>query len=202
MRTPSRKSTKIATAAATPVAVLLAGALVWQSSHAAFSGTTRNSGNSWSTGAVSLTDDDAGSARFQAENMTPGDTETKCIKVTATTNVSGLVKGYALNAVTSAQGLENYIKIGMTSGDGGGFGSCTGYVQNQTVVPSGTSLADLAQIDEYAEGVGGWSVAAGTSSRTYAITWTFDTTGLNQTQVDQLQGAKTGIDIQWELQTD
>ncbi|MFW6774934.1 hypothetical protein ACOACO_11650 [Nocardioides sp. CPCC 205120] len=202
MRTPSSKSKKIAAAAATPVAVVLAGALVWQSSHAAFSGTTRNSGNSWSTGAVSLTDDDAGTARFQAASMTPGDTETKCIKVTATTDVPGVVKGYTLNAVSSAQGLENYIKIGMTAGDGGGFGSCSGYVEEQTVVAAGTSLRSLSQIDEYAEGVGGWTVGPGTTSRTYAITWTFDTTGLSQAQVDQLQGARTGIDIQWELQTD
>ncbi|WP_028473244.1 hypothetical protein [Nocardioides alkalitolerans] len=202
MRTPSSKSAKIATVAATPVAVLVAGALVWQSSYAAFSGTTRNSGNDWATGAVSLTDDDAGSARFQVGTMTPGDTETKCIRVTANTTVAGTVKGYAINPVTSPQGLENYVKVKVTSGDGGGFGTCSGYVEENTVIPAGTSLKALALFDEYADGVGGWDVPAGTTSRTYAITWTFDTTGLNQAQVDQLQGAHTGIDFQWELQSE
>jgi len=201
MRTPSARAGKIAAAAATPVAILAASALVWQSSYAAFSGTTRNSGNDWATGAVSLTDDDAGSARFQVASMTPGQTDTKCIRVTATTSVDGNVRGYAVNPVVSAQGLENYVKVKVTSGNGGGFGTCDGYVEDHTVIPAGTSLKQLAQVDEYADGVGGWAVAPGTQSRTYAITWTFDTTGLTQAQVDQLQGAHTGIDFQWELQS-
>jgi len=201
MRTPSARAGKIAAAAATPVAILAASALVWQSSYAAFSGTTRNSGNDWATGAVSLTDDDAGSARFQVASMIPGQTETKCIKVTANTSVDGTVRGYAVNPVVSAQGLENYVKVEVTSGDGGGFGSCEGYTSSRTVIPAGTSLKQLALVDEYADGVGGWDVTPGTQSRTYAITWKFDTTGLTQAQVDQLQGAHTGIDFQWELQS-
>src|SRR4051794_22663957 len=201
MRTPSARAGKIAAAAATPVAILAASALVWQSSYAAFSGTTRNSGNDWATGAVNLTDDDAGSARFQVASMTPGQTDTKCIKVTANTSVNGHIRGYAVNPVVSAQGLENYVKVKVTSGDGGGFGTCDGYTAARTVIPDGTSLAQLAQVDEYADGQGGWDVSPGTSSRTYAITWTFDTAGLSQTQVDQLQGAHTGIDFQWELQS-
>lgn len=201
MKKPSVRARKIAAAAATPVAVLVAGAIVWQSSYAAFSGTTRNSGNDWATGSVALTDDDAGSARFQVASMTPGDTETKCITVTATATAPGLVKGYAVNPVTSAQGLEKYVKIEATSGTGGGFGSCAGYVEEMTVIPAGTSLESLALVDDYASGTGGWNVPVGTTSRTYEITWTFDTSTLTQQQVDQLQGAHTGIDFQWELQT-
>jgi hypothetical protein len=201
MRTPSRKVSSIAVATATPVAVLVAGALVWQSSYAAFSGATRNSGNDWATGAVALTDDDAGSARFQVSSMVPGQTDTKCITVTANASVPGVVKGYAVNPVPSAAGLENYVKIGITSGEGGGFGSCDGYVPSTTVVASGTSLKQLAAVDSYATGAGGWNVVSGTQSRTYQITWTFDTNGLGQAQVDQMQGAKTGIDLQWELRS-
>lgn len=201
MRSPSSKASTFAVAAATPVAVIVAGALVWQSSYAAFSGTTRNSGNDWATGAVALTDDDAGSARFQVASMVPGQTETKCIAVTANASVPGVVKGYAVNPVTSAAGLESYVKIGITSGDGGGFGSCDGFVGTTTVVPDGTSLEALAAVDSYANGAGGWNVVSGTQTRTYRITWTFDTTGLSQAQVDQLQGAKTGIDLQWELRS-
>src|SRR3954470_270014 len=105
MRTPSARAGKIAAAAATPVAILAASALVWQSSYAAFSGTTRNSGNNWSTGSVALTDDDAGSARFQATNLVPEATDTKCIAVTANASVPGVVKAYAVNPITSAAGL-------------------------------------------------------------------------------------------------
>jgi hypothetical protein len=201
MRTPSPRTGKIVAAAATPLAVLAAAGLVWQSSYAAFSGTTRNSGNEWSTGAVALTDDDNGTARFQVAGMVPMQTDTKCIKVTANATVPGTVQGYAVNPVVSAQGLENHVKVQVTSGDGGGFGSCDGFVPSQTVIPAGTSLAQLARFSEYDDNLGGWEVEAGTHSRTYQITWEFDTAALTQVQIDQLQGAKTGIDFQWELRS-
>ncbi|MCW2765514.1 MAG: hypothetical protein JWO11_1473 [Nocardioides sp.] len=200
MRVPSAKVAKFVAAAATPVAILAASALVWQSSYAAFSGTTRNSGNDWATGSVSLTDDDAGSARFQVGTMTPGQIDTKCIKVTANVSVPGVVKAYVLNPVTSPQGLENYVKITVRGGAGGDFAGCTGFVPDSTIVP-GASLAQLTAYNSYGTGVGGWAVAAGTQSRTYEITWTFDTAGLTQAQIDQLQGAHTGLDLQWELQS-
>ena len=200
MRAPSTTAGKIAVAAATPVAVIAAAALVFQSSNAAFSGSTRNSGNNWATGSVSLTDDDAGAARFQVEQMLPGDTDTKCIKVTANASVAGTVRGYAVNPVTSAQGLERRIFVTVAAGDGGGFNSCTGFVSEGVVIPR-MPLTTLATFDSYDKSVGGWNVTAGTQSRTYQITWQFDTTGMTQQEIDQLQGAKTGIDFQWELQT-
>ncbi|GEP35334.1 hypothetical protein NSZ01_31020 [Nocardioides szechwanensis] len=203
MRTPSTTAAKIAVTAATPVAMIAAAALIWQSSYAAFSGTTRNSGNDWSTGSIALTDDDAGSARFQVTNMLPGQTQTKCITVTATTTAPGTVKAYALNAVASTSGLESAIKVTVNTGDGGSFADCTGFVAHTTGNPiiNNTSLANLALASSYANGVGGWPVIAGTQSRTYQITWTFDTTGLTQTQVDNFQGTHTGLDLQWELQS-
>ena len=46
MKSPSARTTKIVSLAAAPVAIVLAGAMVWQASNAAFTATTRNSGNS------------------------------------------------------------------------------------------------------------------------------------------------------------
>ena len=201
MQKPTRKTRRIGTAIATPIAIVVAAALIWQSSYAAFSGTTRNSGNNWATGSVALTDDDNGSARFQATGMVPGDTETKCITVTADTTVPGIVKGYTVNPVLSPAGLQDHIVVGMDWGTGGGFGSCTGFVEGGQVFAP-VSLTALAAFNTYANGAGGWTVAAGTQSRTYEITWTFDAAGLTQTQLDNLQGAQTGIDLQWELQSD
>jgi len=200
MRTSTSKGRRAAVALATPLAILSAAALVWQSSYAAFSGTTRSSGNSWSTGTVALTDDDAGSARFQATNLTPDDTETRCIRVTATATVPGTVKGYAVNPVQSAQGLEDHILVTIRHGSGGSFSSCTGFVSTGTLI-SDMPLSTLANYNDYAHGMGGWDITSGTQSRTYEVTWKFDTTGLTQSQLDALQGAQTGIDIQWELQS-
>jgi len=92
------------------------------------------------------------------------------------------------------------VMITIDAGTGGGFASCTGFTSEGTIIPS-MSLATLAGYNSYATGAGGWTVAAGTQSRTYRITWTFDTTGLTQAEIDNLQGAHAGIDIQWELQS-
>jgi hypothetical protein len=200
MKSSKSRVARIAAAGATPVAILAAAGMVWQSSNAAFTGQTRNSGNNWSTGAVALTDDDAGAARFQVEDMVPGQTGARCIKVTANASVPGTVKGYAVNPVRSVHGLENRIKIKMEAGTGGNFGSCDGFDLEETLVPSIT-LGQMFAVDSYASGVGGWDVSAGTSSRTYRLTWSFDTTGMTQNEIDQLQGDKTGVDMQWELQS-
>lgn len=200
MSTAKSKSRKVATALATPIAILAAAALVWQASYAAFSGTTRSSGNSWKTGSVALSDDDSGSARFQATGLTPGDTQTRCITVTANATVAGVVKGYAVNPIVSPQGLENYILVTIKHGDGGSFSSCTGFVSSGTLI-SEMPLSTLATYNTYAQGMGGWTIAPGTQSRTYEVTWKFDPSSLTQNQLDQLQGAQTGIDIQWELQS-
>lgn len=200
MKKPSPRATKVLAAVVTPVAVLAAGGLVYQASYAAFTGQTRSSGNDFSTGSVALTDDDNGAARFQVTNLKPGQSDSQCIKVTANASVPGTVKGYAVNPIPSPQGLEDHLKFTVKEGTGGTFADCTGFT------PQGTVFADLAlstlfQTNSYASAVGGWSVPAGTSSRTYQISWSFDTAGMTQSQIDQLQGAHTGFDFQWELQS-
>jgi hypothetical protein len=200
MKKPSRRARKIGAVVTTPIAIVAAAAMVWQSSYAAFSGTTRNSGNNWSTGSVALTDDDAGAARFQAAGIVPGDTDSKCITVTANANVPGVVKGYVVNPVLSPSGLQDHILVSVDYGTGGGFGSCAGFESTGPTVVA-ASLTELATFSNYANGTGAWPIDAGTQSRTYKITWTFDTTGLTPTQVNALQGAHTGVDFQWELQS-
>lgn len=201
MRTRRIPLGRVAALAATPVAILAASALIWQSSQAAFTGVTRNSGNEWATGAVNLTDDDTGRARFVVNDMLPGQTDTQCIKVTAVASTASTVKGYIVNPVPSGKGLEQRIKITMEAGTGGGYNSCNGFTGTGVVIP-GATLAALAEKDTYEEAVGGWDIPADTTaSRTYKISWTFDTTGMTQAAIDQLQGSRTGIDIQWELRT-
>ena len=134
MRAPSSRVKRLAALAAIPVSMLFAAGAIWQSSYAAFSAETRNAGSSWSAGAVALTDDDAGSARFSAAHLVSGQTQTRCITVTASADVPGLVKLYLLNPTTSTAGLENHIRLTVSQGTGGGFGSCTGYVSGSTLI--------------------------------------------------------------------
>lgn len=195
------KSRKLIAAIATPLAVLLAGLMVYQASYAAFTGQTRNSGNEWSTGSVNLTDDDNGQARFRVANMVPGDTETACITVTANASVPSTVKGYTINPVRSAQNLEEHILIDLESGTGGSFASCDGFTADGDMSITNTPLATLFGSNNWETAQGGWDVPAGTSSKTYRISWTFETDGLSQQQIDQLQGTKTGVDLQWEMRS-
>ncbi len=204
MRIPSTRAAKTVSVIAAPLAILAAAAMIWSASNAAFSATTRNSGNNWATGSVALTDDDAGSARFQVNNMLPGQTETKCITVTANTSVPGVVRNYAVNAISTSSVLSDHVMISGTYGTGGGFGSCDGFTPAVDVGPA-VSLTQLAQVSNYAaaaaaDPAAGWSVPAGVTSRTYQVTWKFDATDLSQAQLDTLQGTHTGIDMQWELQ--
>lgn len=201
MKSPSKKTTRVLAALATPLAIAGLSAAVYQASFAAFTGQTRNSGNEWATGSVKLTDDDNGTARFQVANMLPGSSDTKCITVTADASVPSTVRGYAVNPVASTAGLENKVLVTIESGTGGSFASCDGFVAQGPAHVTNQPLSAIAQVSNFENGFGGWTVAPGVSSKTYRMTWKFDTTGMTQQQIDQMQGAKTGIDMQWEMQT-
>lgn len=201
MKSPGKKTTHVLAVVATPLALVALGASVCQASYAAFTGQTRNSGNEWATGSVKLTDDDNGAARFRVANMLPGDSQTKCITVTADASVPSTVKGYAVNPVASTVGLENRVLVTIDSGTGGSFADCTGFTAVGAPHVTDVPLSTIAEVNSFAAGFGGWSVSTGVSSRTYRMTWRFDTTGMSQAQVDQMQGAKTGIDMQWEMQS-
>lgn len=198
-----QKSRKVLAALATPVAVVAAGAMVYQASYAAFTGTTSNTGNEWSTGSVNLTDDDSGSAMFQVQNLLPGQSQSKCIRVTANASVPSTVKGYTVTPVKSAKGLEQHIDISIESGDGGSFANCTGFTPDGvTSIPDTPMSLLMAGATDWSNAMGAWAVAGtGPESKTYRISYKFDTAGLTQGEIDALQGSRVGVGIQWEMRS-
>ena len=199
MHAPSIRTRKIAALTAGPVAILVAGLLVWQGSLSAFSAQTQSVGNNWATGSVTLTDDDAGAAAFQIQNVTPGQTGSRCLKVTSDSTVPGIVKVYI--ARLGAQGLENNITIATQIGTGGTFASCTGFVP-ETSLPAMSLSSAAAAISNYSTGVLPWTTTgASGETKTYKVTWAFDTTGLSQVAIDALQGKSVSADVVWELQS-
>lgn len=202
MNTPSSRVRKIAYYGAGPLALLVAGGMVWQGSQAAFTASTQNSGNSWSAGSVMLTDDDRGAAAFTVENIVPGQTGQKCIVVTSQSNVAGEVRAYTEHLLTS-RGLEDRIFFDLEQGTGGSFNDCTGFTPTANTVPE-LPLSELARVNrDFATGGAVWETS-GTPGETqsYRGTWRFDTTGMSQEEVNALQGARVGIDLVWELQSD
>lgn len=199
MKLSARRLTVLA---AGPLAVVLAGSLVWSASNAAFTSNTRNSGNAWSTGQVTLTDDDLGAAAFTVEHLTPGATGSKCIVVTSNSNVAGQVRSYTQHLAASAVGLEDHIMLQVEQGTGGSFNDCTGFVPSPGALPA-ASLTTLNTVNhDYATGGAHWDTA-GTPGETHSYrgTWTFDTTGMTQSQIDALQGSRVSVDLVWELQS-
>jgi hypothetical protein len=202
MTKPSSRTRSILRYGLAPAAILLVGGLVWQSSSAAFSAVTRSSGNSWSTGSVALTDDDLGVAAFTVTNVTPGQTGTKCIVVKSTASVVGEVRSYVSNLSTNGGALGDRITFKLEPGTGGSFNSCTGFVV--TTADTATSLtAAAATRYDYATGGHPWTTTAavGGETRSYRGTWTFDTTGMTQAQIDALQGSSVSADVVWEFRS-
>ncbi|MCU1677575.1 MAG: hypothetical protein JWM93_2333 [Frankiales bacterium] len=204
--TERRSRGRLVAAIATPVALIVSGALVWQSTYAAFTAQVTNGSNAWSTGTVILTGDDgsssttaaAGTALFTATALKPGSTGTNCVKVTYSGTLAALpVKMYVSGALTGSAPLASAISITVVEGTGGTFNSCTGFTAGPTVVPTQTLAAFAAANTSYATGLAGtWSPAAGASSnRTYQVTYTLSASAGNA-----LQGTTAGATFAWETQ--
>ena len=122
-----RRSTKVALAAAV---VLLLGSLVGAGTWSAFSATTENPSNSFTAGTVTLTDNDSGTAMLALSGAKPGDSDTSCIQVTYTGNLSSTVRLYG---ATTGTGLDQYLNLTVTRGTTTtGFDNCTGFTADAT----------------------------------------------------------------------
>jgi hypothetical protein len=207
MRTPSSRTRRLVALAAGPIAVIAAAGMVWQGSYSAFSADTRNAGNNWSTGTVTLNNDGAGTAMFQVTNVIPGQTGSHCIQVTSTSTVPGTVKLYLINPVTSSAGLESHLRVTVQSGTGATFaGGCGSFVADssptQPIINGATNTlaAATTAYNSYGTGAGSWvTTGAASESKSYKFVWSMDN-NLTQTEVDALQGSHVGIDFEWEIQ--
>lgn len=180
--------------AAAALSLLMVSLFVVRASSAAFSAQTTNASNSWATGAVALTDDDGGgaaSAMFDVTGMTPSDTVVKCITVTYAGSADpSPVKLYS--SVTD-NGLADHLDVTVEEGDGGGYGSCVGFVTSATIA-SGVTLTDFAGYADYASGIGTWDPTATGQSKTYRFSVT-----LGADTPDTAQGADAQAGFTWEL---
>jgi predicted ribosomally synthesized peptide with SipW-like signal peptide len=93
---------------------------------AIFTSTKTVSSNTVSTGTISLTDNDGGTAMLSLNNAKPGDRDTACINVTYTGSLPASVRMYD---TVSGTGLEGYVDLTVTRGtiSSGAFDSCTNF---------------------------------------------------------------------------
>ena len=116
----------------------------------AFSATTQNSGNEIKTGTVALNDNDNGQAMFNVTDAKPGDSWSRCIKVSYGGSLPAEVHTY----LTSTPGvLSPYLsaKVERGSQATSTFPSCTGFADAETLFDG--PLTDPAFPRDWATGV-------------------------------------------------
>lgn len=174
----------------TPLAVLASAGMIYQASNAAFTATTSNDANTFSSGTVVLADDDAANVMFNASGLTPGDTATKCINVSYSGTVAANVKLYATGYTNT--GLAEYLDFTIEEGTGATGGAtfdCTGFT-GPTSLHTGTLAAFGTANTAYASGLSSWQ-PAGATTRSYRMTYTVR-------DVNAAQGKSAGLNFTWE----
>ena len=193
---PTSRVARLCMVGSVASAVAVSSGVVWQASYSAYSVTTNNPGNTWTTGNVALSDDDTGAAVFTATGLKQGSTGTKCIAVTSTGTLPASVKLYGTGYSTT-NALASSINLTITQGTGGSFASCSGFtpLASGSAVYSGT-LAGFSASTGWGNGVGSWT-PTGTASdtRVFQITYTVDPAAPVTTQ-----GGSAAITFTWESQ--
>lgn len=198
MQTPSSATTLRLMAAAVPIGVLLSGLLVWQSSHAAFTAQTTNPTNTWSTGTVTLTDNDSDVALFASAsntNLKPGTTYgPRCIHVTYGGALDADVKLYVQSADVTGQ-LPPYLNLTVDIETISGtptFGTCSTPI-GTTQLYSGTLAALTTTHGGWSTGAGSWAATTG-QVRQYRFSYTI-------TDHNDAQNKTANAVLTWEAQS-
>ena len=129
------------------------GSLAAMGVFGAFSATTTNAGNTITAGTVTIGDNDAGVAMYSLSAAKPGDSVSKCIKVTYTGSLDADVHIYSPSTIGS---LGQYVDLTITPGTQPSptFPSCTGFVADSGgAIYTGTLQAFGTAKNSYANGV-------------------------------------------------
>jgi hypothetical protein len=194
----NRKHVAVLGRTVTPLAMLAVGALVFQASHAVFSDTTVNPGDTWSAGQINLSDDDGSTALFTVSNAKAGDTGNKCIVVSssAAQTYTTAVKIYASSIVAATNSLDSNITLKIEEGTGGTFANCTGFSAGATLYNS-TLSGFTSTYTNFSNGLATSFAPTGGSlqSKVFKFTWTLSAGAANS-----VQGGTAGTAFTWEAQ--
>jgi len=121
---------------------------------AAFVGTTSNAGDSFATGTVSITDNDAGGSMLALSSAKPGNSDTSCIRATYTGSLDSTVRLYATVAGTLAPFLQLTVTRGTDSSPS--FDACTNFAADATnYIGSGAGVIYSGLLSAYPTTYGG-----------------------------------------------
>jgi hypothetical protein len=167
------------------------GSLAAMGVFGAFSATTTNAGNNITAGNVAIADNDAGAAMYSITNAKPGESVSKCIKVTYTGSIDADVRIYTTSTIGS---LGQYVDLTITPGTQATstFPSCTGFTADASGALYTGSLQNFGTTkNSYANGVadypGSGTKWTANESVVYQVTAT-----LQSSAPDTAQGLTTG----------
>jgi hypothetical protein len=177
--------------------IIASGAMVFTASQASFTGSTSGDSNRVATGTVELVDqlNDA-AAMFQVGNMSPGQSDTRCIEVEYKGSIPnpGPVRFYSGGATDD--GLGSYLGITVEEGTGSNSANCSGFKPEIEIV-SDTLSGFNTNYTGYGNGAGVWDPSMTPESRTYRITVELDAGAANDAQGKSV----TGQVFRWEVQS-
>jgi predicted ribosomally synthesized peptide with SipW-like signal peptide len=130
------------------IVLATAAAVVGGATYAAFSAGTTNAGNSFEAGDVQIEDNDSGSAMFTVPSLPPGDSKTRCIRITYR---GSLAAGVRLHGATSG-GLGPLLNLTVTRGDDSApsFADCSGFSPDPTnYIGSGPGVLYSGPLSSY-----------------------------------------------------
>jgi hypothetical protein len=203
---PERRR-RVVRATAPAFGLLAAGLLVWQGSYAAFSATTQDNSNTWSSASLSLVNNGGTAvyaatttATFGGANLKPGATGTTCLTVKSIGTSAGTLAMYRSALADSSPSLGAQIKLTIDQGVPASDvqANCVGFpAAGVTNVATNVPLSTYPTT--YATATGPVAVATGTVLEAYRVTWTF--VSLGSTVLDNpLQNKTVTAGFTWELQ--
>lgn len=140
------------------LAALIATGLVavasGRATFAAFTLTTQNTNDSYASGTVTLSDNDAGTVMWDVANQLPtSPAVVRCIRVTYTGSLAAAVRLYT---TTAPSALDPYLNVTVEKGSmpvGTVFPNCTGFAWEATIAPAGTLQAFKTARTGWANGI-------------------------------------------------
>jgi len=164
----------------------------------AFSSTTSSASNQFASGSVVLADNDLGASMYSVSNAVPGESVSKCIKVSYSGSLDADVRLYTTSTIGS---LGQYIDLTITPGSQATstFPSCTGFTADSGgALYSGTLAAFGTTKNSYANGVVDYPGATTKWSTGGSVVYQITAT-LQSSAPDAAQGLTTGSHtFSWE----
>ncbi len=207
MSRPTRR--RIVRAVAPVAGLLAAGLLVWQGSYAAFSATTTNANDAWSTGSLALTNNGGGATFANATGtvtgvfsetlIKPGSGNAKCLTVESTGSLPAALKLWrgtfaGTNAANLAAALTVTVDAMTVTPSTNVQANCTGYTGGTAGALYTGTLTGLPT--SYAAAAGSMALSGGTERVAYRISWSLPSSVTDNT----LQSSSVSTTLTFESQ--